>query len=62
MPYEVVLIHVHDPTQKVVVAKCNHEYEAKAIQKNFRDAKWTIERRPGLDTIDHIGLKVSKVD
>ena len=66
MKWEVILKNIKDPRQFIVLSEAttkeNAEYYRRSWRKLLGGKNWTVERRPGLDTIDYLGLTVRKVD
>ena len=60
--FYVVLKHIHDEKQRIVLSECASLVNARMLQKNWRSLlggkNWITERRPGLDTLDNLGLTV----
>jgi hypothetical protein len=59
--FRVVLKNVNDQSQKIEIGQAPDARSARTMIANFRKAKW-IERRPNLETIDHIGLTFEKME
>jgi len=66
MPYRVILKSLKVPEQIIILDDGINSLEyAEQVRKNWRRAlgnkNWTVDRRPGLDTLDHLGLKIEQV-
>lgn len=64
MAYKVVLKSLTNEGQSIVLAEASTKEIAEEKRKNWRrvlgNKHWTIDRRPGLDTLDCLGLTVIK--
>jgi hypothetical protein len=64
MNYSVVLRNLKNETEEIVLDTCANENNAEQQRKNWRrvlgNKNWTINRRPGLDTLDHLTLSIRK--
>lgn len=56
----VILKNLRNSDEQVTIAEVHDEKEARRIMANFRRAKWTVNRRPDVDTIDHIALTFTR--
>lgn len=60
--FVVVLKSLRDDGERIVLSEPGSREYAEAQRKNWRRTlggkAWTVERRPGLDTLDHLGLKI----
>jgi len=65
MSYKVILKNLKNEAEQITLSHCTSLEFAEQAHLNWRKAlgnKWTIERRPGVDTIaDILALKVEKV-
>lgn len=66
MTFRVVLKSLKDDSQIIVLAdEIANEQFAEQTRRNWRRVlggkHWTVDRRPGLDTLDHLALKVELV-
>lgn len=62
--FVVVLKSLKVEGQRIVLDTGSQQY-AEQQRKNWRrvlgNKHWTIDRRPGLDTLDHLALTIEKV-
>lgn len=60
--FYVVLKSVTDENQRIVLSKCGTKANAEDMKKSWRrllgGKNWILDRRPGLDTLDHLGLTI----
>lgn len=61
--FYVVLKNVHNECEQIVLSKASTRIGAEDSRRTWRrllggDKRWVIERRPGLDTLDHLGLTI----
>lgn len=65
MTYIVVLKSLKVDSERIVLSEPGSREYAEDQRKNWRrvlgDKNWTVERRPSLDTLDHLGLKIEEV-
>lgn len=65
MNYRVVLKSLKADNELIVLAEASTLKGAEEFRKNWRkvlgNKNWTIDRRPGLDTLDHLALKIEFV-
>lgn len=65
MQYVVVLKSLKVEGERIVLSEPGSLKHAEDQRKNWRrvlgNKSWTIDRRPGLDTLDHLALKVESV-
>lgn len=63
--YLVILKSLTREGEKIILDEFSSFEAAKAAQKTWRQTlggkRWTIDRRPGLDTIGHLALTVEKI-
>jgi hypothetical protein len=62
--YKLVLKNLKVEGERIVLAEATTEQHAEQQRRNWRRAlggtRWTVNRRPGLDTLDHLGLAIEK--
>ena len=63
--FRVILRSLKAPDEIIVLENGIKSREfAETVRRNWRrvlgNKNWTIDRRPGLDTLDHLGLKIEK--
>ncbi len=62
MKYVVLLKSLKAENEQIVLAEHGTREGAEQSRKNWRRVlggkNWTVDRRPGLDSLDHIVLKV----
>lgn len=60
--FVVVLKSLKDDSERIVLSEPGSREYAEDQRKNWRctlgGKAWTVERRPGLDTLDCLGLKI----
>jgi hypothetical protein len=60
--YVVVLKSLKNTDEVITLSEATSRENAEAIRKNFRrilgGKNWTVDRRPGLDTLDMLALTV----
>jgi hypothetical protein len=60
--YFVILKSLKAEGEQIVLGEATSKEHAELVRKQWRRVlggkNWTIERRPGLDTLDHLGLKI----
>jgi hypothetical protein len=60
--YVVVLKSLKNTDEVITLSEATSRENAEAIRKNFRrilgGKNWTVDRRPGLDTLDFLALTV----
>jgi len=65
MKYTVILKSLSNPTQWIILAeettKANAEEMRKRWRKTLGGKAWTVDRRPGLDTLDNLALTVEVI-
>ena len=52
--------HVERITLSVETTKANAEYKRKEWRRALGGNKWQIDRRPGLDTLDHLAITIDR--
>lgn len=64
MRYQVVLKSLINSEERIVLTTCtthdNAEHFRKSWRKALGDKKWTVNRRPGADTLDHLMLTIEQ--
>ena len=64
--FTVVLKSLKVEGERIVLDTCSTRVHAEQQRKNWRrvlGAKhWTVDRRPGLDTLDHLALTIEPKD
>ena len=64
MSYSVVLGNLKNPDEHITLTTCstfeNAEHGRKAWRKVLGNRNWIVDRRPGLDTLDHLTLTIEK--
>jgi hypothetical protein len=62
--YQVVLKNITKEDEVIVLSECSTLASAQENRKNWRrilgGKHWTIDRRPGLDTLDHLAITIRK--
>ena len=66
MTYQVILKSLKAEDERIVLSACPTAQFAETRRKEWRhvlggNRYWTVDRRPGLDTLDHLALVVEKV-
>ena len=60
--YQVVLKNLKAENEIIVLVEATTPEVAQEFRRNWRRVlggkRWTVERRPGLDTLDHLALTV----
>jgi hypothetical protein len=63
--YQIILKSLKDEKQIIVLDEMGSLEAAEQGRKLWRRAlgnkNWTVDRRPGLDTLDHLALKIISV-
>lgn len=63
MSFKVILKSLNSPEQQIVLGEYVTNKNAEEGRKNWRNIlggkRWIIDRRPGLDTLDHLALTVT---
>jgi hypothetical protein len=61
----VMLKSLKEPEERIILDQATTKTHAEQIRKNWRRVlggkNWTIDRRPGLDTLDHLAIKIEEV-
>lgn len=63
MIYNVVLMNLDHQGERITLASSNTKIGAEELRKTWRKIlggkrAWTIDRRPGLDTLNHLALYI----
>jgi heme-degrading monooxygenase HmoA len=63
--YAVILKNLKTDDERIVLSKWTSRENAEQARKQWRKVlggkNWTIDRRPGLDTLDHLALTIEVV-
>lgn len=63
--YQVILKSLKVENERIVLAEGATKEHAEQSRRNWRrvlgNKNWTVDRRPGLDTLDHLALKIEKI-
>jgi hypothetical protein len=63
--FQLILKSLKDSSERIVLCTVSSEANAQAMRKQWRrllgNRQWTVDRRPGLDTLDHLALTVVRV-
>ena len=66
MKYCVILKSLNNPEEQITLSaeidKTNAEQSRRSWRRILGDKRWKIDRRPGLDTLDHLALTIIKVE
>jgi hypothetical protein len=67
MRYKVVLRSLKNPNEMITlnsdsVSLDGAQQQRRMWRKALGDKKWTQDRRPGLDTLDHLTLSIEKAN
>lgn len=62
--YQVILKSLKVDDERIILAEGATKEQAEQFRRNWRkvlgNKNWTVDRRPGLDTLDHLALKIEK--
>lgn len=62
MIFQVLLKNLEDEKQFIILEECAYHSSAELARKKWRrvlgNKSWTVDRRPGLDTLDHLVLTI----
>lgn len=62
--YKLILKNLKYPTETLTLSQSTTPEHAEQMRKDWRkvlgDKHWTINRRPGLDTLDHLAMTIIK--